>query len=193
MFTNQIINLGNHLVNRYLVVSPTHRLLIDSGYPDSLNELGKQLRPTNFKIQDIDHLICTHYHIDHAGAAQELKNQGLKLIVFEHQVEAIKEMEDIASRKFNYTPIQHDNLVLQVNQSEQFLNSIAINGQALITDGHTKDSISILLKSGEVFIGDLFNENAIAENDLLSINSWKTIKEQGGKKVYPGHGEIYYI
>ncbi len=188
-----IYNLGNHLVNRYLIVSETHRILIDSGYPNSLNELGKLLRPTNFKIQDINFLICTHFHVDHAGAAQELKNFGVKLIVFEHQIEAIKEMETLASQKFNYTPILQDNLIMLVNESEQFLNTLHIDGQVLLTDGHTKDSISVVLKSGEVFTGDLYNENAIADDDIPSKRSWEIIKQHGGKIVYPGHGDIYNI
>lgn len=189
----QIFNLGNHLVNRYLVISNSHRLLIDSGYPESLFELGKLLRPTNFKIQDIDFLICTHFHIDHAGAAQELKNQGVKLIVFEHQTNAIKELEEFAHKKFNFTPIKQDNLLLQVDQSEAFFQSINLQGKVIITNGHSKDSVSVIFKSGEVFTGDLYPENSIDYLDELSLNSWKIIKENNGKIVYPGHGDVYIL
>ena len=74
-----IFNVGNGSVNIYLLDSGTHRLLIDTGFPGTLNDLGRRLRQTGHKVRDIDYLLVTHFHVDHAGMVQELKETLLEV------------------------------------------------------------------------------------------------------------------
>lgn len=48
-------------------------VLIDCGYPGSLNLLEKQLREHNIQPEDLTKLVLTHQDDDHMGAAAELK------------------------------------------------------------------------------------------------------------------------
>src|SRR5688572_30182459 len=99
----KIHNVGNEHVNLYLIDSGTHRLLVDTGFPDQFNELGKAMRSTGFGIKDINYVMVTHFHIDHAGILQQLKNEGVKSVVFTIQQAHIKPMEKMFSgNKWDY-------------------------------------------------------------------------------------------
>ena len=68
-----------------------------------------------------------------------------------------------------------------------------LKGTALAIPGHTEDSISVFLDSGDAFIGDLRLENQIMENDGISKNSWARLKKLGVKRVNPGHGYSFEL
>jgi len=189
-----IINVGDKSINLYLIASNTHRLLIDTGFPNSLNNLGREMRKTGFKVNEIDFLIVTHFHVDHAGAIQEIKNQGVKFILFDIQQNAIKPMEDLTLGKWQYTPLRlDDNILMKVNHSREFLKSININGEIVATPGHSADSISLLLDSGESFTGDLYAEYLLTEKDFEQKQSWQKLKQLGVKEAFPSHGQPYKI
>lgn len=190
----KIFNVGDHAVNQYLLVSKTHRLLIDSGFPGSINKLGREMRKTGFKLSEIDFLIVTHFHVDHAGAIQELKNQNVKFVLFEVQEKFIRSMEDMTAGKWSYTPLKpDDNIVLSLEKSRGFLQSIGISGEVASTPGHSDDSISLILDSGECFIGDLYAEHLLTEKDFEQKQSWLKLKQAGVKEIFPGHGSCYKI
>ncbi|HEX8378200.1 MAG TPA: MBL fold metallo-hydrolase [Pedobacter sp.] len=190
----EIFNVGNQSINCYLIASNTHRLLIDTGFPNSLNNLGREMRKTGFKVSDINYLIVTHFHIDHAGAIQELKDQGVRFILVDIQQKFIEPMEKMAFGKWQYTPLKSsDNVVIAANDSRKFLESIGLNGLIVSTPGHSEDSITLILDSGEAFTGDLYAEYLLTENDVEQIQSWNMLKQLGIKEVFPGHGNAYKV
>jgi endoribonuclease LACTB2 len=189
-----IHNVGNKSIHLYLLESETHLLLIDTGFPNTLFELGREMRKTGHKIKDIDYFIVTHFHIDHAGAVQELKNEGVKFVLFDLQENYIQPLEMMAKEKWVYTPIQLNNhLIMKVVDSRQFLAQLNIHGQIIDTPGHSDDSISLLLDSGEVFTGDLMAEHLIMDETGLEKKSWEKLKALGAKKVFPSHGLAYEL
>ncbi|MDD4971062.1 MAG: MBL fold metallo-hydrolase [Paludibacter sp.] len=190
----KIFSVGNPSINLYLLDSGTHRLLIDSGYPDQLNVLGRQMRQPGFKISDIDYLIVTHFHVDHAGAIQELKSAGVQFILFDIQAAFINPMESMITGKWRYTPLTtQDNLILSPDESAAFFKQLNIDGQVIATPGHSYDSITLLLDSGEAFTGDLLAENLILDEASQEKKSWLKLRSLGAKIVYPGHGPVYTI
>lgn len=190
----EVFNVGDQSINLYLIVSSTHRLLIDSGYPNSLNNLGREMRKTGFKVRDIDFLIVTHFHIDHAGAIQELKNQGVKYVLIDIQQKHIEPMEKMTLGKWQYIPLKReDNVIIGVDDSREFLKSIGLSGRIVSTPGHSEDSISLVFDSGESFTGDLYAEFLLTEKDSEQIQSWKKLKELGIKEIFPSHGNSYKV
>ena len=189
-----IFNVGEKSVNRYLLVSDSHRLLIDTGFPDTLNSMGREMRNTGYKISEVDYLAVTHFHIDHAGAIQELKNQGVKFILFDFQQRFIEPMEILATGKWKYTPLKlTDNLVINTEDSGLFLRKLNINGKFIHTPGHSPDSVSLVLRTGETFTGDLPPESLLMEDDIEKKLSWEKLKSEGVSRVFPGHGNPYNI
>ncbi len=188
----EIFNVGDKSINLYLVVSETHRLLIDSGFPNSMNHLGREMRKTGFKIREIDFLIVTHFHIDHAGAIQELKNEGVKFILFDIQRHFIEPMEKMTIGKWQYLPLNlSDTTEIKITDSKEFFNSMNLKGEVLATPGHSEDSISIVFETGEAFTGDLLAEHLLIKEEIEQQNSWSKLKELGIKKIFPSHGIEY--
>ena len=69
------------------------------------------------------------------------------------------------------------------------------------TPGHTLGSTSVLLNSGEAFVGDLAMSAKVmrlnpgmpifAEDMDLVKASWKKLLDLGAKTIYPAHGKPF--
>lgn len=190
----KIFNVGNKSINLYLLDSGTHRLLIDAGFPAQLNELGRAMRQTGYTIFDIDFLLVRHFHIDHAGAVQELKDAGVQFILIDTQIDCIKPMETLALNKWKYATLKQDsNIVLAAKDAGIFLQQYNFPVQVIETPGHSPDSVSLVLDTGETFAGDLLAEHLIMEEVSPEKDAWQKLKMAGAKTVYPGHGKLYKI
>jgi len=188
-----IFNVGSNGINLYLLDSGSHRILIDSGFPGKLNDLGRAMRPSGFCVQSIDYLFVTHFHVDHAGAVQELKNNGVEFILFDIQSNAIAEMERMTLSKWPYILLERNDRMLSIDQSRAFLYEIGIEGHFVHTPGHSDDSISLLLDSGETFTGDLRAEFLLDDASSLESKSWHELRKLGAQRVYPSHGQFYEL
>jgi glyoxylase-like metal-dependent hydrolase (beta-lactamase superfamily II) len=71
----------------------------------------------------------------------------------------------------------------------------------LYTPGHTDGSVSVVLDSGEAFIGCLAHNRLpfvlkpglpiYAKNVEMIKKSWKTVMDHGAHTIYPGHGQSF--
>lgn len=184
-----IFNAGYHKGNYFLIAAGAQALAFDVGWPGTLHEYGRQLRPTGKRVQDIGHLIVSHFHPDHAGLTQEMKDQGAQLVLFDFQPPFIEAMERIIEKSMKYRRlVRADNRILAIAESRRFLKTLALAGEVVHTPGHTDDSVSLLLDSGDVFTGDLQPESRLMETDLKSLDSWARLRALGAKRVHPGHG-----
>lgn len=184
-----IFNAGYQKGNYFLIDSGARALAFDVGWPGTLHEYGRRLRPTGRRVQDIAGLIVSHFHPDHAGLAQELKDQGVRLLLFDFQPPFIEAMERIIEKSMKYRRIiRNDNLVLTIAESRRFLKTLGLDGEVVPTPGHTDDSVSLLLDTGDVFTGDLQPETRLMDTDLTSLDSWARLRARGARRVHPGHG-----
>ena len=144
-------------------------------------------------LQELRYALATHYHIDHAGLAEELKQAGVPLLVLEVQVSAIPRMKTWTKPQDNYLEItEKGNVVLSFQQSRRFLSQIGIAGEILHTPGHTDHCVSLLLDNGAAFTGDLPAE-ALAFDNPAVLSSWKLLRAKGATRVYPAHGPVWSI
>jgi glyoxylase-like metal-dependent hydrolase (beta-lactamase superfamily II) len=112
-----ILNVGYDSTNYYLLGS-NPPLLVDAGWPGTLPKFLNVLKRKGVSLQAIKYLLVTHYHPDHAGLAQELKREGLKLIVLENQRAAIPALGKYIKPEQHYVEISlHDNLDLNLDKS----------------------------------------------------------------------------
>jgi endoribonuclease LACTB2 len=58
-----------------------------------MGTMRANLRRTDIPLEEIRYGPATHYHIDHAGLAQELEQAGVSLVVLEMQVPTIPLMK----------------------------------------------------------------------------------------------------
>ncbi len=88
-----------------------------------------------------------------------------------------------------------------LGDEETSLAPFGIPGRVLYTPGHTMGSVSVLLESGDAFVGDLAMNGlplrlgpgvpVFADDLELVKKSWRLLLDQGAKTIYPGHGKPF--
>lgn len=188
-----IVNVGYRSTNFWVVSAGRSRLLVDLGWPGMSAELLHNLERVGIPLAEIRFGFATHYHIDHAGAAQDLKARGMPLLVFEEQVAAIPMMKRHIKPTDQYTEIvPAGNVVKRCDESRALLAAIGIAGEVVPTPGHSDDSVSLVLDTGECFTGDLTLETMVGEEDVRVVAaSWARLRALGARQVYGGHARPY--
>jgi glyoxylase-like metal-dependent hydrolase (beta-lactamase superfamily II) len=197
--TMNIVNVGYDSTNYYVleVRNPAIknqdknvRLLVDVGMPGTLPMLLANLKRKDLSLASIGYLLCTHYHPDHAGIAQNVKAQGVRLIVMEPQVAAVPLLNSYVKPTDPFTSIElYNTIQLATSASRAFLKNLGIHGEIISTPGHSDDSVSLVLDDGLAFTGDL-HRPAVADdaNRAKTVRSWEQLSALRVTSIYPGHG-----
>ena len=184
------LKYGN--TNTFFVRGTSGSLLIDTDYAGTLSAFYRAIKEHGIQIRDIDYVLATHYHPDHIGLVSDLINQDVKLLVVDTQSSYIHFSDEIFSRdkRLHYEPIPTEKAtVIRSGESRSFLKSIGINGEIAVTTSHSKDSISLILDSGECFVGDLEPIEYLggyAQNEELK-RDWDIIMRYAPKVIYSAH------
>ena len=170
-------------------------LAFDAGWPCSLYEYARAMKGTGFGLDRIRWAMVSHFHLDHAGLVRDFQDAGIECLVFETQGRAIDDMERIIAPKFpNYRSLIKNRLLsLTTEESEGFLASIGVNGRVIPTIGHSFDSVPLVLRSGEACVGNLAPPEQLMPDDAKSHDSWRRIREAGGRRIYPSHAREFEI
>jgi endoribonuclease LACTB2 len=184
-----IVNVGYASTNYYIIESNREKLLVDCGWPGTLPKLMAVLKCKGIPFKEIKYLLVTHFHPDHAGLVQELKNQGIRFIVPECQTDVMASFAEFFNGKnYPYVPIaQHDNHILKLEESRNFLASIGLKGEIIHTPGHSDDSVTLILDEGYAFTGDL-HPSFMTIEDSKTCESWDKIRQHKITRIFPGHG-----
>jgi glyoxylase-like metal-dependent hydrolase (beta-lactamase superfamily II) len=87
---NTITTIDTHWIGRSnavasaLLQSAGHRALIDPGPASTLEALREGLRAEGLEVADLDAILLTHIHLDHAGATGALVKENSRLAVYVH-------------------------------------------------------------------------------------------------------------
>lgn len=76
-----------HVIASYLIQHSQGALLIESGPGSTIDGLKAALTPHDLTVDDITHVLLTHIHLDHAGAAGWLArhgNHGQGAVIYVH-------------------------------------------------------------------------------------------------------------
>jgi ribonuclease/clavin/mitogillin len=185
-----VVNVGYGSTNYYVLGPDDARLLVDVGMPGTLPRLLANLRRKDVPPRTIRHLLVTHFHPDHAGIAQELKREGVHLIVLDVQRAAVPTLNRFLSRLGGSAEITlHDSVDLRVHASRAFLAGLGIAGEIVPTPGHSDDSVTLVLDEGVGFTGDLTPPDFAPDVSRDAVaSSWRRLRQLGMSRVYPGHG-----
>ena len=185
-----IVNVGYASTNYYVIGSGANRVLIDVGWPRTSGKLLANFKRKGIAVPEIRYLLATHYHPDHAGLVQELKNMGMRLMVAEGQRDAIPLLKQWMKPEMGYLDIDlRDNTEVALASSRAFLAKLGIEGEIVATPGHSDDSVTVVLDSGDAFTGDLQSESRADEADIATVKkSWDTLRSMNVRTIHPGHG-----
>ncbi|GIK56237.1 MAG: MBL fold metallo-hydrolase [Chloroflexi bacterium] len=130
-----IVNVGYRSTHYWVVSAGASRLLVDIGWPGTLGTMKANLKRMGVPLHEIRYALATHYHIDHAGLTEELKREGVPLLVLDVQVEAIPLIKRWTKPGDNYVDITgKGNTVISFAQSRQILSQIGIAEEILQTN-----------------------------------------------------------
>lgn len=185
-----IVNVGYRSTNYWVVSAGRSRLLVDIGWPGTFGAMKTHLRRMDIPLDQIRFALATHYHIDHAGLAEEFKRAGVPLLVLDVQVDAIPLMKTWTKPWDHYLEITAaGNTVISFASSRALLAGIGIPGEIVHTPGHSDHCVTLLLDDGSAFTGDLPPEDYSFENPT-ALASWEMLRRCGAGMVYPAHGPV---
>ena len=215
----EIRNLGNRVVNNYLISCDEGYILIDTGYENGFRRFQRKLAENGIRPEDIRYVFLTHAHDDHAGFLNDvLAITDAKVILHPLAVGGLKKGQNsfkggcsgrlawlfcrilalAGHGDHRYPAIRDEYLNRLVSiDSEQF-RALCFPYGVMKTPGHTADHISLL--AGDVlFCGDAAmnglpgrRRTIIWIEDLKEYRkSWITILRAGPARLYPGHGKPF--
>lgn len=203
-------------INTCYLVREKGAVLIDAGYPDLTKSFTKFLDHHQVKPDEIKLIVLTHGDFDHVGGARELKEiTGADIAIHEKDRQNLEEgifhwpegvtrwgkisramLKPLMEKKAAFPGVKAD---LVLGDNDQSLEEFGIAGKIVYTPGHTYGSVSVLLDSGEAFIGCLAHNRApfvlkpglpiYAKDISLLKESLKKVIDRGAKILYPGHGK----
>jgi glyoxylase-like metal-dependent hydrolase (beta-lactamase superfamily II) len=183
-----ILNIGYMSTNYYLLDNGRTTLLVDAGWPGTLGKFRQVLHAKKVDIGSIHYFFVTHFHPDHAGLVQELKDLGVKFILLKEQEYAIPLMRCYIKPDANYANIRSEGaILLPIAGSRAFLQGLGFAGEFVLTPGHSDDSVTLVLDGGEAFTGDL-PLRMPDEDNLPFCQSRQKLRDMGVNRIYPSHG-----
>lgn len=206
---NKIYQILYGRSNVFLIKNIQTSILVDTSPEFMWGTLQKRL--DRFQIKQIDLLILTHSHFDHAANASRIKEK-YKAKVIIHQTETkylttggnilptgtnivTKFLVKTFAKQFNstarYSPCDYD-----ITFDDSFdLTDYGVNGYLIHTPGHTEGSISVIIDNEIALVGDtMFGIfwwtvfPPFASDQDLMVNSWGKLLETKCKIFIPSHG-----
>jgi hydroxyacylglutathione hydrolase len=196
VFPDIFLILGvNRSAHSYLVKGARKNLLIDSGLPNTVPHLHDCLAEIGLTPQDIDVVLLTHEHIDHAGGAPSFTSS----IVAAHPLAAnkllLKDEFTLMNDAFDEKAF-HFEADLIVDEGTSF-NLGNYELQVLHTPGHCSGAICVYEPTHQLlFSADTIMANGIVGGVLGSgnvsdyIHSLKRLAGLRIAHLYPGHGKM---
>ena len=179
--------------NTYLIIGKKN-ILVDPGTPNTFNMLKDEIKNT---AKDIDYIINTHCHYDHAGSDYLYEEYfNAPIIIHDLEVDDLKNNTNTTvSALFNreLTPPKEIIPISEVlGELEKY------NIEIVETPGHTKGSISLIYKDN-LITGDTLFAYGVGRWDFptgslidlrSSVSKLERIAyERNIINILPGHGE----
>ena len=177
----------------YLVSIVGGWLMVDTGWAGTLPKLLNAVRQKDIGIKEIRYLVVTHFHPDHCGLVEDLKDFGATLIVHQRQVPFVAEAKRFFKPEQRFRPIlPAGNLVVSTAESRTLLAKEGIIGELVPTPGHSADSVSLIIDGCCAFTGDLPPAGITSPQAVPVVEeSWRRIGGHKVKRVYPAHGTAH--
>jgi glyoxylase-like metal-dependent hydrolase (beta-lactamase superfamily II) len=171
-------NLIAQATNCVLVQTPKQNILIDTGYGSKLSEkernihatesdnpLGSSLDAIGLSVDQVDLVILSHLHFDHAGGATRSGPEGQFVPEFPNATYVVQREEweiataevpelRIAYPQDNLLPLQEAGQLRLIDGDVEIIPGV----RSIVTGGHTAGHAAILLESrGEaaVYLADI--------------------------------------
>lgn len=213
---SEIISFSLGVTSCYLIIG-NDIVMVDAGMPNKLQLFKKVLSKHKIDPSRIKLIVLTHSHFDHAGSARDIRNlTGAKIAIHESEAECVERDRVLIPKSVNLKgkitkplifsfkiPFPKFTPDILLRNDPYPLSEFGIDGQIIHTPGHTTGSLSVILNSGEAFVGCMAHNGfpfrlkpglPIYAQDIESIKeTWKTLIDRGITFIYPGHGKAFPV
>ncbi|HEU20551.1 MAG TPA: MBL fold metallo-hydrolase [Deltaproteobacteria bacterium] len=214
------VKIGLGTSAAYCIENDGRCILVDAGNCHKEKRFFTALKKKGIDPGQIELIVITHVHYDHVGSLQAIQNI-CRCPVAVHKREAhllqegtvvlppgitflgrvVMALGKRALRRFpsffSFQPVDPDIILSDGMTLEEF----GIPGSIVHTPGHTEGSVTVILSSGEAFVGDLAINYLpfglgpyfppFAEDVNVLLKSWADLLDMGAKRIFPAHGESF--
>lgn len=94
--------VGTRGLSSILIASDEGHVLIDGGLPQSVPIIVDNIRRLGFKLEDVETIVLSHAHYDHAGGIAELQRlTGAEVVSSKSGAEALRQGHGGAVRRWS--------------------------------------------------------------------------------------------
>jgi glyoxylase-like metal-dependent hydrolase (beta-lactamase superfamily II) len=216
----EIINVGNRIINNYMIKLEKGYLLIDTGYPEQFNRFCRKLKESNIEFRNIVYVLLTHAHDDHAGFLNEILDKSdAKVILHSQAVLRLKKGQNcldgvctsylalicarfikiFGKEEHRFPPVDRAERYIILDEKNQPSIERELSGKIINLPGHSIDSIGLLLEDGSLFCGDAAMNGFPSKNriviwleDMIEyIKSWEIMINCNPSLIFPAHGKPF--
>jgi len=183
--------------NVYLVDTGDTLVMVDCGCGESLEAILNNVKEMGLELKDVSHVLLTHEHFPHAGAAEALQKMKIEVVCSPGAAEAITS-GDMRTAAYHYhkefAPCEK---VTEVSDGD----SISVGDcqfTVVALPGHSQGSVGYELHSERgrmLFCGDVVRSpglesfrNRLDYDPELYLESLTKLLEDPPDMLYPGHG-----
>lgn len=179
---DQVTVLPLGFSNALLIQGPK-MVLVDTGMNVSRERYCRLFNQLNVAPRDIGLIVISHGHPDHFANIQEIKElTGAPVLCHKEAVQALLlgEYPPVVARNSDGEHLKkmlkdmprprHRPVWPDLTMDDNFdLRTFGIDGQVIHTPGHTDCSLSVVLKSGEALVGDIFFKSPFTGKCTLAV------------------------
>jgi glyoxylase-like metal-dependent hydrolase (beta-lactamase superfamily II) len=204
-------------VNCYLIKTKTGYILVDTGYSNQRNNIENALDSAGVQPGNLTLILLTHGDFDHTGNGKYLREKyQSKIAMHKDDLGMVEHGDLFYSRKSSNIIIRKlvkmmlPLLRMNLKKSDHFtpdiyleegddLSEYGFSAKVIHIPGHSRGSIGFLTTEGDLFIGDLLENNkkrgpvkgSLIDDPIVFDASIDKLRNLSLNTVYPGHGNPF--
>jgi N-acyl homoserine lactone hydrolase len=182
-----------------LIRGATKNILVDVAHVGRRPLLIDSLRKLGLEPGDIDTVVLTHSHWDHILNADVFKNAEFLLHPWEIEYAKAPHPQDWATPEYTWTILERCN-IREIQEGDEIDDGVRV----ILTPGHTRGSISLVVQQGDgsvVVCGDALPNAQTALDECPSLIFWDEDDARASARkilnaaeiLYPGHDRPFRV